>query len=235
MGTILAKDIVDDVSRHLLDLGTTRRWSKEELLDYLNQGQRFVVTLRPDLTASNESVQLVAGTKQTLPAGGLRWLDMKRNMGTDGATPGRAIRYIEREELDQINPDWHTATANAVVRHWLFDERDPQTAYVYPPQPAVSPGQVEAVFTKAPTNAEINGVGGSTQDTAIDIDDIYEPTLFNYMVFRALSKETEAQAFIKASGYYELALNTLGLKVQIDRRLDPDKHAPPVQTKPEAS
>ncbi|MDO8310527.1 MAG: hypothetical protein Q7T25_01160, partial [Sideroxyarcus sp.] len=102
-----AGDLLQDV--------TNIRWTQDELLRWLNDGQRAIVLERPEATAVNTSVLLVAGTKQTLPALGLRLLDLPRNMGVGGSTPGRAIRLVQREVLDAQLPDWHSMTASVPV------------------------------------------------------------------------------------------------------------------------
>jgi len=86
-----AKAILDKAEVLLLD-PTNVRWPRNQLLDYLNDGQREVVIYRPDASMEDRVVALVdASTRQTLPANGLRLLDVVRNMGTDGATPGAPL------------------------------------------------------------------------------------------------------------------------------------------------
>lgn len=226
MGDIQADAIVSNVAKDLLDSSYTF-WTKSTLLRYLNDAQRVIVQVRPDANSQRGSHQLVAGSLQTIPNGHERFLAATRNMGVDGATPGRVITLVEREYLDQSEPDWFTATPSAVVKHVVFDERDPTHFFVYPPQPAIAPHQAELLTSKPPIDCTIDGVDGAAVTTKISVSDIYQPSIEDYMKFRALMMETNARNPQKAMAYYQAFAMPLGLKVQSDRRYDADKHAEP--------
>lgn len=152
MATILVNSILERAATIVQD-ETGTRWPESELLKWLNDGQREIVLLKPDAYAQNESVALVAGTKQSIPAAGLSLIDVVRNMGTNGSTPGRAARLIRRKILDEQLPDWHSETAQDEIKHFCFDDRDPKRFYVYPPSDGTS--QVEVVFSSAPVDVAI--------------------------------------------------------------------------------
>lgn len=198
---------------------TNIRWPTPELLRYLNDAQREVVKDRPDATAANESMALVAGTKQHIPALGLKLIDVPRNMGVNGTTPGRAIRIVDREALDAQRPDWHTETATAEVKHFMHDARDPLRFYVYPP--ATGTAQVEVVYSTAPTEI--------TQETDdIGVPDIYVNALIDFTLYRAYSKDADYTANInRAAGHYAAYGQALGLKGQVDHAMKPNFNAPP--------
>ena len=54
------------------------------------------------------------------------------------ATGKRAIRLVDVDVLNSIEPDWHdpTVTGDAahgsVIKHYVFDPDDPRRFYVYP-------------------------------------------------------------------------------------------------------
>lgn len=218
MPTITAQQIVDRAGLILQDV-TNVRWQESELLGWLNDGQRQVVELRPEAFAVNEALQLIAGTKQGIPATGIRLLDVVRNMGSDGSTPGRAIQIIDREVLDAQRPDWHSEVGDAEAKHYVYDGRDPRNFYVYPPQP-VAPEYVEVVYSASPTDCLI----GET----IKLDDIYANALLDYILYRAYSKDAEyTQNVQRASQHYEVFLQSLGLKAQVDQTTNPHNNAPP--------
>jgi len=135
-----AQDIITKVQGILLD-SSGDRWLDTELLGYLNMAIKQTIILKPDASTKTEAVQLVSGTRQSLPATGYQLIDVIRNMGADGNTPGRIVRLLRRQTLDNSDPDWHT-TENAVVQHYTYDEREPRNFYVYPGQPA-TPSYVE--------------------------------------------------------------------------------------------
>ena len=95
MGTIVASAILSD-ARIILNDNAAVRWANSELFNWLEDGQREVAVIRPDVCAITSSVQLAAGTKQTIPSGGTRIFKVVRNMGTTpGTTPGAVVRPID--------------------------------------------------------------------------------------------------------------------------------------------
>lgn len=189
------------------DLDTVH-WTEAEWLEWLNDGQLQIVVLRPSANTKTVSAPLVAGTKQAIPADGVMFLDITRNMGVGGATPGPAPRRVKRRVLDAFNPSWHTATATAVVEHFVFEDVDSKTFYVYPP--ATGAAQVELRYSARPT-AVLNSA------SAITLDDIYANCLLDYMLYRAYSKDTEVQANLdRAALYAKTFEGFLGAKSKAD-------------------
>lgn len=206
---VRAGDLLQDV--------TNIRWTEDELLRWLNDGQRAIVLERPEATAVNTPVLLVAGTKQTLPALGLRLLDLPRNMGVGGATPGRAIRLVQREVLDAQIPYWHSSTASVPVKHFMFDERNPRNYYVYPPVPVSPPAYAEAIYSTAPTDCTLNG--------NLNLDDIYGNVILDYVLYRAYSKDAEYAANAqRAVACYQVFAAALGIKDAADMNASPNKN-----------
>jgi hypothetical protein len=233
MGTILGRAVVEKAQKITQDT-TGIRWPLDEMLGWLNSAQREIVLVRPDSNSATVKFQLVAGTKQTRPTGALRMLDVIRNMGTDGETPGRAIRLVEREILDSQIPDWHAATlANATVKHWVYDEREPTTWWCFPPQPTNGRGFVDSSVSKNPTNCTLKDVKDpetgvlGTVDTVISLDDIYENPLIDYQIFRAQSKETKYANSGKADAALQRFYTSLGVKTETDKRFTAKRSAPP--------
>jgi hypothetical protein len=208
MGTILASAVIGKASTIIQD-SSNIRWPQSELLGWLNDGQREVVNVKPSASVTNASVQLTAGsTKQTIPAQGIMLIDVVRNMGAAGSTPGNAVRIVSREILDAQTPTWHSdANVPGDIKHFVFDPRDPKTFYTYPKAPATA-WYVELIYSSSPTDC-------ATVSTAISIDDIYATALMNYVLFRAYSKDTSyAQNAQLAANYYTLFLNGIGVKAQ---------------------
>ena len=139
-GTLTGANLLSRIQDTLQDT-TSVRWPEAELLRYINDAQREIVNFRPESSATTANVQLVTGTKQTLPSGGLRLIKIVRNMdGTSGGASGkRAIRIVNVDILNTQEPNWHDASAAAgdaahgtSVKHYIFDEDDPRNYYVYP-------------------------------------------------------------------------------------------------------
>jgi hypothetical protein len=224
MAVITAREVVDRAKTIIQD-ETGVRWPDIELLRWFNSAQRHIVLLKPDTSVLVEAVQLVAGTKQTLPDNGVMLLDVIRNLGVAGATPGRAITIIPREVLDAQRPEWHSETANATVKHFVYDERTPKTYFVYPPQPA-DPAQIEQARSISPTDctlSEYDGVATSDSDTVISVDDVYEGPLLDLLLARAYSKDSDyAGNGVRSISHRDSAYQTLGIKEQVETANEPD-------------
>ena len=205
-----ANDILQD---------TGVRWTEAEMLRWASDGQREIALARPEASVTNASIQMAANTtKQTLPAGAVRLIDIVRNMGAGGSTAGRAIRFVNREILDAQTPDWHTATAAAEIKHFVFDNRDPRTYYVYP-QPA-SALYVEAIYQTSPTDL-------ASAATSIAVPDLFLGALLDYMLYRAYSKDAEyAGNGQRALAHRQAFDAALGTKGSVDVEFGPKANSP---------
>lgn len=214
MATIQVNNLVSRAATLIQD-ATNIRWPTTELIDWLNDGQREIVLLKPQASVKNESVQLTTGsTKQSIPAAGVMLIDVARNMGAAGSTPGDAIRVTSREVLDAQKPTWHSdANTDGKIKHYMFDPRDPKTFYVYPKAPATA-WYVELIYSASPTDCSAGGV--------IQIDDIYANALLDYILYRAYSKDAEyAQNAQLAIAHYSAFSNSLGVKTQNELAQNP--------------
>lgn len=223
-GTLTAANILSRVNNILQNTGGIR-WSSSEQLDYLNDAQREIANFRPDATAVDANVQLVAGTQQTIPADGLRLISVNRNMsGTaTSATGGRAVSKVNLDVINSEEPSWHdpTVTGKAahgtIVKHYMFDNRDPRKFSVYPG--VAGNAYVEVVYSKNPTNLT------STSDT-IQVDDIYVNALINFVLYRSFLKESEFAAnFERAGAHYQIFTQNLGIGAQLSQFTQPEQEA----------
>jgi len=215
MATIQVNNLIDRAANIAQDT-TFIRWPQAEWLGWANDAQREVVLLKPQASVKNEAFSLSANsTKQTLPASGIQLLDVPRNMGSNGSTPGGAIRITTREVLDAQVPTWHSdANVAGSIKHYCFDPRDPKTFYVYPKAPSGA-WYVECIYAANPTDCSLGGV--------IQIDDIYANAILNLMLHRAYSKDAEyAQNGQLATAYYQAAMQSLGVKTQNEVATNPN-------------
>ena len=219
MGTIIANSVIEKAQTILQDTTGVRWPVADELLGWLNDGQREVVIFKPNSHVKNVAVRLAAGTKQSLPADGVQLIDVVRNMGTDGNTPGRAVRITMREVLDSQLPNWHTVTASTDSKHYVYSLLDPKNFYVYPPQPSGNQGYVEIVYASSPTNATLNG--------PITLDDIYQNVLVDYILYRAYSKDAEYAADQNRAAIHQNAyIAALTGKAKVEVGANPNSMAP---------
>jgi len=193
--------VLTEATDILLDSGMTR-WTQAELIRWLNAARREIAIFRPDIYSVTYVATLVAGTKQTIPADGNGFLDATRNIASNGTTAGRAVRIIEREILDAHRPDWHTETAASAVKHFMFDEREPRTFYVYPP--VVAGTNLEIKYSKTPVEL-INS-------DSLNEDELYSSAIVDYILYRAFSKDAEYTGnMARATTHYAAFANALGV------------------------
>lgn len=210
--TILVSTLMTRLDDVLHDVGGVR-WPNTERLRWLNDGQREIVMNKPNAGSVIGNITLAAGTKQSLPAGGIQLLDVIRNMGT-GSTPGRTISFVDRKDMDRQLPDWHSSTANVTVKHYMFDDRSPSNFYTYPPVPASPVVKVEAVYSVAPTDCTANG--------NINLADIYANALQDYVLYRCFTKDAEVPGqAARAVAHYQSFAMAIGIKDSGDKKADP--------------
>ena len=206
MATITAQGIINK-AKILLQDTTSIRWPETELLDWLNDGQREIASLRPDVSNKTALHTLVAGTKQALAAEAAALIEVRRNMGVNGTTPGDAIRKVPTHILDSQLPTWHSMTASAVVKHYCYDPRTPRLFYVFPP--SLGTTQIEVAYDCAPADVTIGAV--------IGIDDEYANAILEYVLFRAYSKDHEEIGNVQLATAHRVSFDALlGAKAAVD-------------------
>jgi hypothetical protein len=207
MGTIVAQTIINQMVTTLYDDAHTK-WTEAELLGYLNDGQANIVLHNRSAYVVTAAVQQAAGTKQTIPAAGISFRGVRRNMGAAGATPGRVVRPTTFEDLNNTRPDWHSEAAAGVAVNFLYDPENPKVYYVSPPQPS-SPHYLEIVYSSVPPSiALISDV--------ITIDDVFKTALYNYGMMRAWLKASDNMDVQKAAVFGQAYLQELGVKATGD-------------------
>lgn len=203
---VTAQSIIRRVAETLNDV-TSVRWPVAELVRYLNDGQREVGTYRPDALVSGATVNLVAGSKQSLPNNGIKLMDIVRN----ASTSQRAVRMTNRQILDAQIPNWHNLAGATEILHFIYDPRDPLVFYVYPPA-AASGAAVYMIYAGTPT-AITEPADGSTYSNVtgnIGVPDIYANALIDYVLYRAYTKDTEYSGnATRATAHYQAFVNAL--------------------------
>ena len=207
---MFAQDIIDEVSKQLNDTAFTT-WTEESLLEYITSAQEAVVFYRPDEYSLVTTLQLAAGSKQDLPTAARRLLDVKRNMGADGLTPGRPINNVEEEALDlfEIAPE----SPSAVTKDFSYDERTPRTFYVYPPSDGTN--YIELSYSRTPPVVTAGG-------EELVVSDIYRNPVIQWVMFRAYSIEGDSASSQQRAQEHEASFyQMMGIKFQRDVQYSP--------------
>lgn len=192
---------------------TSIRWPINELVRYLNDGQREVVLYRPDSMVTNATVTCVAGSKQTLPANGAKLIEVVRNAASGSSK--KAVRMVNREILDSQTPNWHNLAGVPEVLHFMYDPRDPKVFYVYPP--ASTSAQLDIVYAAYPTDITepADGALYTAVTGNISLPDIYGNVLQDYVLARCYMKDSEyAGNAQRAQAHYTMFANALGIELK---------------------
>lgn len=213
--TISAQSIVQRATGLLQD-PTSVRWPVSELVRFLNDGQREIVMARPDAVNTTATMTLTAGTRQDLDDAGLtvtpiKLMEVTRNMAATSTK--QAIRMVKREIMDSETPGWHGVASSVNILHFMFDQRDPKTFYVYPPATALA--QVEINYSGYPT-ALTEPIEGSLYTAVtgnLTVPDTYANCLLDYLLYRSYSKDASyAGNAQRAAGYFQAFSAALGIE-----------------------
>jgi hypothetical protein len=215
------KDILYAVSNQLQDIDPQfERWTQRELVTWLNEGQKAIAKYVPSSCSRVDAVKLVAGTKQQIlkiPAAsvlrdganpdadvyGIAVTSVVRNMGANGSTPGRAVRLVDRETLDQYTPDWHVETGTE-ISGFTYDPKTPQVFFVTPGVKAGANVWVDIQYAFNPPEVSVSGSFGmdSSDTTTVGIDESNTDDLVNYILARAYAKDSESGSNLSVSAMY---------------------------------
>ena len=218
MSTVTAKSIIDKASVLLLDL-TNIRWTRAELLGWINDAQRQIVIMSPNATNKVSTIKLDAGTRQSIPSDGWTLLNVIRYMGTDGLRPGRAIRIASQQVMDAFNPNWHASTPSVVPQSYVFDQQDQTIFYVYPPN--TGKGYVQINYSPEPVDL-------TAETQTINVKDIFQTAILDYVMYRACSKDAEyAPGLQLAAGYLQTFNASMGIKSDSELKNSPNQNLQP--------
>ena len=179
--TVIA--IVNRSSAILQDVGAIR-YSQADLVAYASDGQRRIVTVRPDAAAQTFVQPLVAGTLQQVPQGYSGLVAVHCNVTQPGGERRAAIRPIERAILDHENPDWNYRPEATLVEHYVYEPAaNPLVWWCYPAPKTASAQAVEMTAVLDPPELGIN-------DTP-SINPVFHEALIDYVVARAVMRDSE--------------------------------------------
>lgn len=190
--SVVASSIINRVRTQLVDNGSTLRWTDSELLSWLSDGQRHLVSLVPHAAPRTANLALVSGARQTIPSDGWRLITVYRNTDVSGG-PGPSTLEVPRSLLDIQYASWPASGGAATVTHWCYDERDPAIFWVYPLNTGA--GYVQINYSFMPTDV-------SSTSSQLSVRDIFQSALFDYVMFRAHSKDSDYAAGQQLSAAY---------------------------------
>jgi hypothetical protein len=209
-----ANDYIVDAALLYGDVGYDRV-SEDDWIKYLNASIRALILVRPDAGAQTDNVQLTAGVLQALPSTALRMLDITRNMGADGDTPGKIITPTKRKHIDYSNLLWPAATGDTEVDNFSYDKENPRIFYVTPPVSSSVNVYVEMQVSQLPT-----AVAATGDDPGIN--DVFIEPIVQYMLYKAFSADDEDVEFQKAVQYMQNFFNLLQVEIATSGAAGPE-------------
>ncbi len=216
--TTAAQNIIQRAQTALFDPQGIR-WSAKELVNHLNDGQVAVVIARPDANAQTVSVTLQEGVQQVIPDNAMALIDIPAN-----ATGARKrITKITMELLDAVAPSWRTESPAEEIKHFMFDMRFPRLYRVYPP--ATGTAQVEMTHSVYPAKvADPSGDAWTAVTGNIALVDYWADALFNFVMFKAYSKDAEFGGNSQlAASYFGMFNAALGQQAQSSASVAPQQ------------
>jgi hypothetical protein len=186
------------------------RWEEAELLEWLNDGQTAIARgPATDVYVLRDDITCAAGTVQSMPNDNIRLVDVVKNVDD-----GSAVLQADYAMVDILQSTWRAAAAG-VAENYFYDERNPDEFEVYPPQAG---GElIEILYNAVPPASAIDG--------SLHINDAYSDAVLDYMVYRALSKDTEdtATEMRKADRYHQSFLMAAGFRDATDASIEPPR------------
>ncbi len=164
----------------------------------------------------------VALYEAVAPNEGIQLINVIRNMGLTGVDPENAIQITDMETLNETVPGWHTQTGNRTVRNYCYDERDPDTFWVSPPQPATNQNYVEIAASLLPDEV-------AAAANPITLSDVFYHALVDYMLYKAyvLDSDNSQVALQKATAHWNLFVTAIDRKDLVNKMTDPNVKVSP--------
>lgn len=205
-----AQSIIQRVAETLFDR-TSVKWTVDRLVRYLNDGQREIVTLRPDAMNTAINHTLVAGAKQAIPNDGEKLIKVLAN----ASTSKRACTKVDINLLDNQIPGWRGLTGATEILHWMYDPLEPKAFEVYPP--AAASGAVLMIeYAKRPTDI-VEPAAGSLYTAVtgdISVGDLFGNALQDYILYRCHAENTQYAQPARAQAHYAAFGNALGVELK---------------------
>jgi len=206
--SITVGSIINICRRTLLD-EEDYDFTDAEIIQLYNNTNKKIVTLRPQAYSRSETFLLAPGNRQLIPSEGLAIITVRRNMGIDGITPGRAIRQSDADAYTTLVPTWATDTPQAAIEDWWPVPNYTEQFFVYPPSDGT--GYVEAEFAKVPPSTAYDA-GGAWQSEYSPFNDSYIDAQINGILYMAYDDDTDIPGNTPRSAlYYARFLQALGI------------------------
>lgn len=189
------------------------RWTRADMVEYLNQGLKEIATYKPDAFARTLELQLVAGRVQKLPEGvSLRGIGAGKDGRLAHSSDDALLKSFTGYAPCPPRPRMKNGKVVYAVKSFSADSADPSIFYVSPPVP---------IGLTVKINAQVDGLAVeytlADWDREVIISDKYYNNLITYMKAMAYQKDSESQVSLsEAASLLRLFYQTMGAKYKIE-------------------
>lgn len=208
---MLVKDILERVTTLYNDSGYARI-SQRQYLQFLDDAINQLILSRPDAYVKTAVVNLVVGTRQSIPEDAYSLIDIYMNKGADGSN-GAPILQVERKNLDYFS-NWQQSVRATVIDEFAYDMRTPKTFWVSPPSDGTS--RVEMDYSARPIAfANMPDDFDSVMLMEIPVDGVFKGPIISYMLYLLYSTDSSSEADRNVAARYEQSFyQALGIEYQ---------------------
>lgn len=186
------------------ETSTGKVYADSVVLGFLAEAEVVIVGQVSGANPVTVSAASVAGTRQQIPADGVRLL----SVDTVG---GRGVRLVDRGAKDDVDPYWRNAAAGSSAVEYILDDRMPKAFDVSPPVTAGVP--IVLSYDKLPPEYDFE----ANPDPDVTIGRVFEAAMVDFAVYRCLSRADEnTPEFGKAGAHYQAFIQKTGGKAQAD-------------------
>ncbi|MEL3922138.1 DUF6682 family protein [Aeromonas enteropelogenes] len=202
------KALLERISIELTDKERVS-WSLDALVSYYNSAIAAIATYRPDVFAQTLAYTCVAGTRQLIPAGGIKLIEVERN------TKGRKIRFFERGVLDDLDPEWVSGTGAKAAEAYFYEPTNPRVFWLYP---GVAAGvNVDLVLSVLPSPATTAEIEAGKQ---LQVDVSFLTACMDWIIYRAYLRDSDETAnSARGQLHLQAFAQYLGIKIEADGAL----------------
>lgn len=161
--------VLTNAARILSDV-TNTYWGADTLIAWLNEAQHQIATNVPGASTAVSSGGFVTGARQTIPDGGIAFISID------------ALRKVDKKVLDREDPGWMDMNTDPTPTMYMMSVTNPRQYFLYPPHQGAG-GSLDIEYSVIP--AEV------TLGDPITVPDQYAEALTDYVVYRALSEDSD--------------------------------------------
>ncbi len=212
---MLVKDILERVTTLYNDQDYVRV-TPVQYLQFLDDAINQVILSRPDAHVKTAIVQLVKGTRQSIPTEGYSLIDIYMNkIPAGGGTydNGAPVFQVDREDLDYFT-DWHSMPSDPTeISEFAYDSRSPRTYWVSPPVGNTTV-HIEMDYSYGcPEYAKMTEEFEDIGALEIPMPDVFKNAIVAYVLFLLYSTDsTSVNDRQVAQRYEQIFYQALGLE-----------------------